>query len=267
MLFRSSIKLNESLIIMEFLADLFPSANLLPDSPVLRAKARLFINLFQTRVMDGFMGFFFRGQPVSVLLDALEALQNLLPAEDGYAVGPRWCMADMAVVPMLVRIELLLKHDMGKYPEGEGRKTYETLRGGKFARYHRYLEDVKAQPSMRATWDEVSSHSFSPVHRSVCNNNVRIPSWPLIATNQVFVASSGSTARNHLLQGLESHFDLGNIISIGTSLSRTTCSNATLMYNTKYRIHMAILITTTSSRSCASCPRSSVAVAKVRRPN
>jgi glutathione S-transferase len=150
-----SVKLNESLVILEFLADIFPSSGLLPADPVQRAKARLFINVFETKVFEGFKGFFFMGAPASQLLDALDALQNALPGKDGFAVGGKWCIADMAAAPFLARIEMLLKHDLGTYPVGEGKKTFEALHAEKFARYRRYLEDLKAQPSFKATWDEV----------------------------------------------------------------------------------------------------------------
>ena len=106
--------------------------------------------------MDGFKGFFWLGEPASKLIDALDALQSMLPAEGGYAVGSKWCIADMAVAPFLVRVEMLMKHDLGVYAAGEGKKALEILNGGKFVRYNRYVEDLKAQPAFKATWDEVS---------------------------------------------------------------------------------------------------------------
>ena len=160
-----SIKLTESLVLLEFLADLYPAARLLPTDPVLRARARLFITLFETRVFpDAFKDFFFLGTSLDRSLDALAALQALLPpVADGegkpaFAVG-EWSIADMAVGPFLARIVLFLEHDMGKGTLEDGRKALEELRGPRFARLARYLEDVKAQPSFRATWDEVRARS------------------------------------------------------------------------------------------------------------
>ena len=54
-----SFKLRESLVILEFLADLFPEAGLLPTDPVLRAKARLFANDVDAHVFEGFKAYFF----------------------------------------------------------------------------------------------------------------------------------------------------------------------------------------------------------------
>ena len=169
-----SVKLAESLVLLEFLADLYPAAALMPTDPVLRARARFFVNTFETRVYpDAFLDFFFRAAPRATLLDALAALQALLPplpdgpegegdksgeGEGGgrgpFAVG-RWSIADMAVAPFLARIWMFLEHDMGKNSLEDGRAALAELReGSRFARLRRYVEDVQARPSFRATWDE-----------------------------------------------------------------------------------------------------------------
>ena len=43
------MKLNESLVINEFIADIFPEAHLLPADPVKRATARLFAALVDSK--------------------------------------------------------------------------------------------------------------------------------------------------------------------------------------------------------------------------
>ncbi|KAM5541828.1 hypothetical protein V8D89_004557 [Ganoderma adspersum] len=167
-----SVKLAESLVLLEFLADLYPAAALLPTDPVLRARARFFINTFEARVYpDAFLDFFFRAAPRATLLDALAALQALLPplpdgpegdkggeregeGEGPFAVG-WWSIADMATAPFLARIFMFLAHDMGKNSLEDGRAALAELReGSRFARLRRYMEDVHARPSFRATWDE-----------------------------------------------------------------------------------------------------------------
>ena len=167
-----SVKLAESLVLLEFLADLYPAAALLPTDPVLRARARFFVNTFETRVYpEAFLDFFFHAAPSATLLDALAALQALLPlfpdapeedmggeseGEPGgpFAVG-QWSIADMAVAPSLARIYMFLAHDMGKNSLEDGRAALAELReGSRFARLRRYVEDVQARPSFRATWDE-----------------------------------------------------------------------------------------------------------------
>ncbi|KAI0366054.1 thioredoxin-like protein [Pilatotrama ljubarskyi] len=145
-----AIKINESLIILEFLADLFPEAKLLPSDPVLRAQARLFMNTVDQHLFEGFKRFLFNYTEGAekALLDGFEALQMRLPPA-GFAVG-EWSIADAAAAPFLVRIELLLKHDLGTFPEGEGPKVLQVLQGPKFARVMKYLEDCKTRSSVKA---------------------------------------------------------------------------------------------------------------------
>ncbi|KAI0336581.1 thioredoxin-like protein [Cubamyces sp. BRFM 1775] len=150
-----SAKINESLVILELLADLFPEANLLPSDPILRAQARLFINVFESKAFDGFKDFCFiyvKGSD-KTLLDGLEALQARLPPT-GFAVGPEWTNADSAVAPFLVRLDLMLKHDIGCYPQEEGAAVLEALRGARFARLTKYIDDIMQSPVFKPTWDE-----------------------------------------------------------------------------------------------------------------
>ena len=146
--------MTESLLIMEFLADLFPHSNLLPSSPVLRARIRAFIHFVDTTFVNAFNAVFEGRQPTSVL-DALEQLQARLPPGGGFAVG-EWSNADVAVAPFLARAHLMLKHDIGRYPVGEGPRALEKLRrDAKYVRVMKYVDDIWARPCFKATWDEV----------------------------------------------------------------------------------------------------------------
>lgn len=148
------MKIPESAIINEFLADLYPQARLLPLDPVKRAKARLFIALFEPKFYDAMKAVFFLGEPPAVLLDAFEAVQARLP-QTGFMVG-EFSVADIGLVPFFVRIVMLLKNDMGKYPVGEGKKAFGELEGSKFSRLMKYIGDVTARQSFQKTFDEVS---------------------------------------------------------------------------------------------------------------
>ncbi|EKM51525.1 uncharacterized protein PHACADRAFT_212170 [Phanerochaete carnosa HHB-10118-sp] len=150
---QESTKLRESGVILEFLADLFPDSGLLPKDPVLRAKARLFITVIDGQFFEGFKGYFFMREPATKLIDGLDALQKQLPAT-GFAVGEKWNIANITITPFLACIFLLLKNNLGVYPAGDGKKTLEILCGEKFARLSKYFEDLKAQPSFKAVWDE-----------------------------------------------------------------------------------------------------------------
>ena len=56
--------------------------------------------------------------------------------------------------------DVVWERDIGKYPEGQGKQIMETLRGdSKYERIMRYVEDIKAYPTFKATWDEVSVSS------------------------------------------------------------------------------------------------------------
>ncbi len=150
-----TLQLPESLVINEFLADILPSAKLLPADPALRAKARLFSQAVEAKVLPAFVGFFFKGATKETLLDELESMQRKLPA-DGYAVG-EWSIADAAFIPFLMRIHAILNLD--RHPpimqEGAAKEVVEALRSPRFARLHKYWSDNVARPSMAKTWDEV----------------------------------------------------------------------------------------------------------------
>lgn len=148
-----SVKLTESLVLVEFIADLFPESKLLPADLVKRARARLFVSLVDAKLWDAFIKFVIMGTPNTVLFDVLEALQARLP-ETGFVVG-EWSIADVFAVPILLRILLVLENDVGKYPVGEGKKTFEELQKPKFARIMRYTADGKEHPSVKNTWNEV----------------------------------------------------------------------------------------------------------------
>lgn len=156
-----SQKIAESYVLLEFIADLTNS--LLPKDPIQRAKARFFIETATSKFVPSFNGAVIRGESVENVLKGAEAVQALLPAE-GFAVG-EWSIADAAITSFLTRAELALKNDLGAYDEGTGRKAYETIQNDpKFARFRKYLEDVKTRDSFKKTFDEVGD--FVPDERS-----------------------------------------------------------------------------------------------------
>ena len=149
-------KLAESAVINEFLADVFSDASppLRPTDPVARARMRLFVAHCDTAFRDAFRGVLFGAVGAADFLGALEALQCRL-APEGYALGAEWSLADAAIAPFLLRTVMFLEHEFGRFPLGEGRKMAEALRGPRFARLMRYVEDIRARPSVQKTWDEV----------------------------------------------------------------------------------------------------------------
>ncbi|OSD02616.1 glutathione transferase omega class [Trametes coccinea BRFM310] len=148
-----SVKLAESLVLVEFVADLFPASGLLPTDPVQRAKARFFIEAVSSKFIPAWYGLLLRNAPADELYAALEHLQALLPAEGGFAVGA-FSIADVAIAPFLARARLSLLNEIGKYPEGEGKKIWANMTSGKLARIGKYAEDLFARESFKATFDE-----------------------------------------------------------------------------------------------------------------
>ncbi|KAI0631583.1 thioredoxin-like protein [Trametes polyzona] len=151
-----SAKLVESLALLEFVAEVFPEAKLLPDDPVQRARARAFISVYQTYVSDAFQQAFFFAQPAEPLFDALDKLQSALPpaGTGDFAAGARFSIADAAVAPFLARMFLFMREGMGRYRSAEEkRKIDETLgRSERFARLRAYLLALRARPSFVRTW-------------------------------------------------------------------------------------------------------------------
>ena len=159
------MKIQESLIINEFIADLFPSAELLPTDPALRAKARLFVQTVDSAFLPAFVGSTFLGAPAEGLYAVLEKLQGLLPPEGGFVVG-KWSFADApAFAPLIMRLETILSMNVPTITTpGAAEKMVETLRSEaeRFARLQQWKRDIVARPSMAKTYDEVRG---SPVPR------------------------------------------------------------------------------------------------------
>ncbi|KAJ6599759.1 glutathione S-transferase [Mycena vulgaris] len=149
-----SIKIAESLVLVEFIADLYPNSAILPKDPVQRAKARFFIDVVSTKFLPAYMGPLARGQSFDAFWDALDALQRLLPADKTFAVGDEFTAADISITPFLARMEVWLKNDIGAFKEGEGKKAAEYFfSGGRFARFVKYYEAIKARESFKETFD------------------------------------------------------------------------------------------------------------------
>ncbi|KAI0699162.1 thioredoxin-like protein [Cerioporus squamosus] len=153
-----TVQIPESLVINEFLADIFPDAHLLPADPGLRAKARLFAQYIDTKFLPAFAGFLFGlGTPVEGLLAVMEGLQRMLPAE-GFAVG-EWSIADAAAMPLLMRLNRILELGSPTIKEGAAAQVIQALSSPRFARIQKYVADNTARPSMARTWDQAKFKS------------------------------------------------------------------------------------------------------------
>jgi len=148
-----STKIAESLVLLEFVADLFPQSNILPNDPVLRAKARFFIDAVGTKFNPAYFAYVVTGKGSQAdLIKAFKDIQALLP-ETGYAVG-EWSIADAAIAPFIARLFVALETDHGLYAVGEGPKTLELIKTSpELNRVQKYIQDITTRKSFVDTFD------------------------------------------------------------------------------------------------------------------
>jgi glutathione S-transferase len=140
-------------VLLEFVADLAPNSTLLPKDPVQRAQTRFFIDAVSTKFVPRYAGWALRGEPVSELVKAFEDVQALLPADAKFAVGDEVTIADLAILPFVARIELLIQHEMLDGTAELG----AALKEPRLERAVRYFEELKARKSFKETFDAVSA--------------------------------------------------------------------------------------------------------------
>ncbi len=145
-------------MLVEFIGDLFPESGIVPKDPVKRAQARFFIEGVSSKVLPAHFALQMKNAPAEDLYTALEYIQSLLPTE-GFVVG-QYSMADIAIAPFFARGRMSFTNDIGAWTAGEGPKIWETITTGKFARLGKYINDLFARESFKATWDEVRSKLF-----------------------------------------------------------------------------------------------------------
>ncbi|KAI4517083.1 hypothetical protein K525DRAFT_290178 [Schizophyllum commune Loenen D] len=151
-----STKLIESMVLVEFANDLAPTHPLLPTDPLLRARARFFIEALSSRVTPQWYATVLRGESFDKLFEGLEYLGSLVKGP--YAVGEEYSIADVAATPVLARLEVCLRDGVGNFKEeapGEG--AYERLmRDERFARWGEYFASLKERESFRKSFDEAA---------------------------------------------------------------------------------------------------------------
>ncbi|KAF8449033.1 thioredoxin-like protein [Boletus edulis BED1] len=149
-----SVKLAESNVILEFLADTYPEAKLMPTDPVQRARVRFFIEAVTNKYIPAYMAWVFDREPQAAenLLKAIEFLQGLLSDAAGYAVGDSYTTADVCITPFIHRLYHSIEYDIGKFPVGSGPKLGESLKDLKYAKFTAYASAVTARPVAKEIW-------------------------------------------------------------------------------------------------------------------
>ncbi|KAG1863094.1 hypothetical protein F4604DRAFT_1785272 [Suillus subluteus] len=148
-----SAKITESNVILEFLADLYPDSGLLPKDPVLRAKVRFFIDASTKHVEGPLYDFLLGDGSYESVLKGIEFVQGLLESGD-FAVGDHFTIADACISPLLTRLKIITENDLGRFPVGLGFKLGEELKGPKFTKFTKYVDQILERPSLKQTYDK-----------------------------------------------------------------------------------------------------------------
>ncbi|TDL16699.1 hypothetical protein BD410DRAFT_731080 [Rickenella mellea] len=147
-----SMKITESLIINEFIADLYPDSSFTPKDAVSRATARMFIDAAEWKVIPQFRDFIWCGGSTDALMNSLEYLQTILPENAKFALCDDFTIADAAIAPFVA--QLVMSLDLGCYMDGEAKQVLEMLQGPECSKVWKYWQAVKEQPSFQATFNE-----------------------------------------------------------------------------------------------------------------
>ncbi|KAI0756238.1 hypothetical protein C8Q80DRAFT_1264322 [Daedaleopsis nitida] len=147
-----AVRIIESPVILEFIADLYPDANLLPKDPAKRAAARQFVSILDQGVVSDTTSWITNQDDGTKHLQLLETLQGLLPAE-GFILG-KWSIADAAFISIFAFSHVFVKSGVGYGTVIDTHKVEVELASPRFARLQQYLEDWKARSSYQTIWDE-----------------------------------------------------------------------------------------------------------------
>ncbi|CAE6518360.1 unnamed protein product [Rhizoctonia solani] len=151
-----SAKLAESLVLLEFIADLYPNSGLLSANPVERAQTRFIIDLFSTKVLPAHSAVLWKGESVEALYNGLLALQSQLESHaKPFLGGDKINIADAAVAPFLARLEAQLRKDVGGFAQGEGPKIYDELfKSERFKTLSKYAQALFARETIKESFPE-----------------------------------------------------------------------------------------------------------------
>ncbi|GJJ14900.1 hypothetical protein Clacol_009170 [Clathrus columnatus] len=152
-----SIKLRESLLIVEWVADEFPKSNLLPESPLNRYRARLIIDVVATKLVTALNALVFRDGTSEDLIKSIELVQKELVPSAKYALSDQFTIADAASAPFISRVILFLKNDLGVSTEpGQSKGLYDLItQDAKFSRFWSYAQAILERPSVKDVINEV----------------------------------------------------------------------------------------------------------------
>ncbi|KAH9051932.1 hypothetical protein EDB87DRAFT_1826474 [Lactarius vividus] len=206
-----SARISESLVLLEFVADLYPESGLFPKDPV----ERFFVDAVLTKVTPPTDAFFFRGKSPDALVVAVAEIQELLSPAAQFALGDHFTITDTAIAPFVARWELC--NDVGEFAEGTGPHVHKELsQGERFARLQEYFANISSYESFKISLDPV--HQSSPMAGGVYIGSDREIFWPTVnakggevlersslyrhSTNEIFVQNLSDGAYTSVFANL-----------------------------------------------------------------
>ncbi|KAM0746344.1 hypothetical protein T439DRAFT_329794 [Meredithblackwellia eburnea MCA 4105] len=153
---KSGVKVPESHVILELIADLFKDSNksILPETPLARAEARYFIERFNQIVWTPFTGVLWQKkvENLPLVLDGLKEIQELLKRHEGpFFLGEKISIADLGVAPFVGRLIAFAKAGFFK---DNGDFAPNLLSSEEYATFRAYHDTLTSRPSWPATFDE-----------------------------------------------------------------------------------------------------------------
>ncbi|CAO3639706.1 unnamed protein product [Mucor hiemalis] len=143
----------ESLVLVEYIADRFPEANLLPKEAIKRANIRFAIEYFGSKInasvfkyvtnqkVEGSRATF--ESEVNSALVRFDQLLNQQSSTGPYFLGEQYSLADVALAPFVLRLKALLRAVLNNY-EFEAVKNSNRLTS--------FIEGISSRPSVQETY-------------------------------------------------------------------------------------------------------------------
>jgi len=125
----------ESMVVLEYIDEVFPGPKLLPSSPGLRGKARALASFCNEKIMSTFYRLLNAQDPSAqkpledALLQSFEDLAQWLDPEGPFLLGKEFGYLDITLIPWWQRLAVLKEY-----------RGFEIPNTGKFARYHKWYD-------------------------------------------------------------------------------------------------------------------------------
>ncbi|CUA75503.1 hypothetical protein RSOLAG22IIIB_11780 [Rhizoctonia solani] len=173
-----STKLTESLVLLEFIADLYPASGLLPPDPVRRAHIRFIIDVFMNKVFGAFYATTWSGVSPEGLYEGLEALQVQLDVHLGLGPllgGERVSIADAVMAPFFARMHAHFRKDVGGWVPGTGPTIYaEVFESERFGTLQRYVRALLARETVKKSFPEDAYLERAKAHIEMSGGKLKI---------------------------------------------------------------------------------------------